>query len=63
MAVTKMSECLKNATIDLDNDTITEVTKDGDLVYSLSKFLERWNKIDGLTINIGKNTDILPDVE
>lgn len=61
MASTQMKENFKNATIDLEKSVIVEETKDGVLVYDLQSVLKRWDKIEGLTISIGKNADIEPD--
>lgn len=61
MAVSKISEAFKNAKIDVEEGVIVEMTKDGDLVYDLKSFLNRWNGIEGVTIQVGKNADIEPD--
>ena len=61
MAVNQRKEAFKNAKINVGDNTITEVTKDDELVYSLKTFLERWDGVEGVTISIGKNADIEPD--
>ena len=61
MAQSQAKETFKNATIDVEQGKIVEDTKDGMLVYSLESFLARWNGVEGVTINIGKNKDIEPD--
>ena len=63
MATTKMQEAFKNARFNVADNTITEVTKDDELVYSLKAFLDRWDGVEGVTISIGKNADIAPDGE
>lgn len=61
MAQSQSKETFKNATIDVEEGKIVEDTKDGTLVYSLESFLARWNGVEGVTINIGKNKDLEPD--
>ena len=49
----------KNATIDVKNMTITEHTKDADYVFDLKKVLSDWDGIDGISLVIKQDTDIL----
>ena len=43
MAKLSKSISLKNAEINVDDMTITEVTKDDEKTYSLKKILQDWN--------------------
>ena len=61
MAQSQAKETFKNATIDVEGNKVIEDTKDGVLVYSLEKFLARWDGVEGVTISIGKNKDLKPD--
>lgn len=49
---------LKNATINLDNGTVTEVSKDDVKVYRLENILKEWNNVDGVSITITKDDDV-----
>lgn len=49
---------LKNATIDLDNGTVTESSKDDVKVYRLANILKEWNNVDGVSITITKDDDV-----
>lgn len=49
---------LKNATINLDNGTVTESSKDDVKVYRLANILKEWNNVDGVSITITKDDDI-----
>lgn len=61
MAKSSMRDCYKNAIIDIDDMTLTEVDKEEERVYDLRKILEKWNKISGITITISKDCEIPPD--
>lgn len=50
----------KNATIDLSDMTITEVTKDEELTFDLNSILNEWNGVEGVSISIKKDSDIKP---
>lgn len=49
----------KNATINVDDMTITEHTKDADYTFDLKKVLSAWDGIDGISLVIKQDTDIL----
>lgn len=49
---------LKNATINLDNGTVTESSKDDVKVYRLANILKEWNNVDGVSITITKDDDV-----
>lgn len=49
----------KNATIDVKNMTITEHTKDADYPFDLKKVLSAWDGIDGISLVIKQDVDIL----
>lgn len=61
MAKSSMRDCYKNAIIDVDDMTLTEIDKEEERVYDLRKILEKWNKVDGITITISKDCEIPPD--
>lgn len=63
MAKSSTSIVFKNAVICKKDNTITEVNKDDTCVYSLSKLIERWDGIEGLSISIKKDNDVCPDGE
>jgi hypothetical protein len=58
MAKLTSSESFKNATIDTNDDTITEYLKDDTRVYKLTDILSQWNLIDGLSITIKQDKDL-----
>jgi Asp-tRNA(Asn)/Glu-tRNA(Gln) amidotransferase B subunit len=47
-----------NSTINAENMTITEYTKDDQYEFSLQKILEDWSGIDGVTFTIRKESKI-----
>lgn len=53
-----MSTTFTNATINIEDMTITEYTKDDKYVFDLRKTLEDWSNIDGLTLSIKKEDKI-----
>lgn len=57
MAQKKKSVFYKNAIIDTDAGTITEVTKDGDNEYQIAEVLAEWNNVEGVTIAIQQSED------
>lgn len=57
MAQKKKSVFYKNAIIDTDAGTITEVTKDGDNEYQIADVLAEWNNVEGVTIAIQQSED------
>nr|DAZ60621.1 MAG TPA: YonK protein [Caudoviricetes sp.] len=59
--VAKKSVVFKNAIIDTEADTITEITKDGENVFSLKESLAKWDGIEGVTINISTSDELLGD--
>lgn len=56
-----MRDYYKNAAIDVDDMTLTEVTKEETRVYDLNKILKKWDKIEGISIIIAKDSEIPPD--
>lgn len=52
MAKSTMSEHYANATIDLEQMTITELTKDSERSYSLRALLERWDGVEGISLRL-----------
>lgn len=61
MAKSSMRDCYKNAVIDIDEMTLMEIDKEEERVYDLRKILEKWNKVEGITITISKDSEIPPD--
>lgn len=57
MAQKKKSVFYKNAIIDTEAGTITEVTKDGDNEYQIADVLAEWNNVEGVTIAIQQSED------
>lgn len=49
----------KNATINVKDMIITEHTKDADYTFDLKKVLSAWDGIDGISLVIKQDTDIL----
>lgn len=58
MAKISKSTTFKNAVIDKDTMTITEITKDDEKTYSLTKLLEDWNGVDGISLTIKQDDEI-----
>lgn len=58
MAKRKMSVSFKNATIDISNMTITEITKDDMKVYSLKDILSQFADIDSVSLSISTDEEI-----
>ena len=58
MAKFNQSVTYKDAIIDLENMTITEVTKDGEKVFNIMDELARWENEDGVTITIKKEHSV-----
>lgn len=58
MAKRKMSVSFKNATIDVCNMTITEITKDDMKVYSLKDILSQFSEIDSVSLSISTDEEI-----
>lgn len=63
MAKSSKSILYKNAEIDMESDSISEVTKDETRVYSLSNLLKSWNKIPGISLTIKLDEDAPEDGE
>ena len=53
------SNSFKNCVIDVDNMTITEKTKEDNYVFDLKKVLQDWNMIEGVSITIKKDTEVI----
>lgn len=52
---------LKNATINLEDATVTEYTKDETKTYNIRKILEDWNHVDGVSITIKQDNEVPAD--
>lgn len=52
---------LKNATINLEDGTVTEYTKDETKTYNIRKILEDWNHVDGVSITIKQDNEVPAD--
>ena len=52
---------LKNATINLEDETVTEYTKDETKTYNIRKILEDWNHVDGVSITIKQDNEVHAD--
>lgn len=59
MAKISKSVSFKNATINLEDNTITEITKDYEKVYNLSEILDAWNGVENISFSI-KQDDEMP---
>lgn len=59
MAKISKSVSFKNATINLEDNTITEITKDYEKVYNLSEILDAWNGVKNISFSI-KQDDEMP---
>lgn len=51
------SVSLKNCTINVDDMTVTEYTKDEQYTHSLADILNEWNNVDGVSIVIRKENE------
>ena len=51
----------KNATINTDKMTITEVTKDDTFEYDIMKVLSSWNEVQGISLTIKKDDEVHGD--
>lgn len=59
MAKQSMSLSFKNATIDVENDLITEIPKkDTTYFYKLSDIIKQWDKIEGISIKFDKDDEV-----
>jgi len=54
---------IRNATIDINDMTITEITKDDSQTYSLVDILKEWDGVDGVTLVIKREVSIGVSVE
>lgn len=57
MAKKSKSVSLKNVTVDLDDMTFTEVSKDEMHEYNIMDILADWDNQDGVSITIRKEAD------
>lgn len=60
--VAKKSVVFKNAIIDTDAGTITEITKDGENAFDLNEVLSKWNGEEGVTVNISTSDEMFGDL-
>lgn len=58
MAKISKSMIFKNAIIDENDMTITEITKDSTNVYSLQNLLHEWHGIEGISLTIKQDNEI-----
>lgn len=61
MAKKTKSIAFKNATISIDDMTITEFTKDDTKVYDLKKVLQDWDNINDISLTIKQDNDVPAD--
>ena len=61
MAKESKSVSFKNATINKEDMTITEFTKDDSKTYSLENVIADWDGIDGVSLTIKQDNDIPAD--
>lgn len=59
--IAKKSVVFKNAVIDMSAGTITEITKDGEMVFDLNEALAKWDGVEGVTINISTSDECMGD--
>lgn len=52
---------LKNATINLEDETVTEYTKDETRTYNIRKILKDWDQVDGVSITIKQDDEVPAD--
>ena len=58
MAKLSKSTTFKNATIYLNDMTITEYNKDDCKTYNLRQLLEDWDKVEGISLTIKQDDEI-----
>lgn len=58
MAKAYKSEKYTKAMINLEDKTITEVTKDDCIIYSLEELLKRWDGIENISISLSTDEEI-----
>lgn len=58
MANKVKSISFKNAIISVDDNCITEITKDDCTMYNLYQVLKEWSNIEGLSITIKQNYEV-----
>lgn len=61
MASVVKSENFENATIDINDMTITEYGRDDTKSYSLLELLKRWDGIPNITLSVRKIETLPPD--
>lgn len=61
LAKISKSIAFKNATIDKEDMTITEIIKDDTNVYNLDNLLNEWDGIQGISLVIKKDDEIPND--
>lgn len=61
MAKESKSVSFKNATINKEDMTITEFTKDDSKTYSLENVIADWDGIDAVSLTIKRDDDIPAD--
>ncbi len=60
MAKKSTATSFKNATIDMKDMTITEILKDSERVYNLMEVLKEWSGIEGVSLTIRSDSEIVP---
>lgn len=58
MAKSCKSEKYTKAIINLEDKTITEITKDNCIIYSLEELLKRWDGIENINISFSTDEEI-----
>lgn len=53
----------RNCTINFDDQTIVEITKDETKVYKLDSILKDWDGIEGISFTLKQEDELTPDGE
>lgn len=61
MAKTQSGFKTTNAMIDYEQKKIVETTKEGVNVFYIDKILKEWDGIEGISLTISLNKDVIPD--
>lgn len=58
MAKISKSVSFKNAVINVDEDTIIELTKDDEKIYRLSDILRSWDGVENISFSIKQDNEM-----
>ena len=58
MAKISKSVSFKNAVINVDEDTIIELTKDDEKIYRLSDILHSWDGVENISFSIKQDNEM-----